>query len=53
MEDILQDNEGLYEWIVIPFEFTNSPSTFIRLMNEVVADFIGKFVIVNLYDINL
>ena len=37
---------GLYEYLVMPFELTNTPVAFMDLMNQTFRPYLDKFVIV-------
>jgi hypothetical protein len=46
-----QTPDGLMEWVAMPFGLCNAPATFQRMMNDILRDFLHKFVTVYLNDV--
>ena len=42
---------GLFEFLIMPFRLTNTPVTFQRMINQVLNEYLDRFIVVYLDDI--
>ena len=42
---------GLYEFMVMPFGVTNAPAQFMNMMNDLLGEYLDKFVLIFLDDV--
>jgi hypothetical protein len=48
-----QTHDGLMEWVAMPFGLCNAPTIFQRMMNDILRDFLHKFVTFYLDDVRI
>jgi hypothetical protein len=41
-----KSKEGIFQWLVMPFNLTNTPTTFMRMMEDILQTFTSTFVVV-------
>jgi hypothetical protein len=46
-----KSKDGIFEWLVMPFILTNGPTTFMKMMDDILWSFINSFVVIYLDEI--
>jgi hypothetical protein len=50
-DDVHKTLDGMMEWVAMPFGLCNAPTMFQRMINDIMRDFLHKFISVYLDDV--